>query len=193
MPGAQPPLVFSWKIECLMKICVASLFLRNVCVFLLVPHFFFCTLRLAPFTVQHQLTTNSTSTSEVVCAFLWNATVMSDIPTTNSSLRDLYRAFAPLRQSNNPLQKYFLDKNSHLFDNGGSHSGHRNCKYPTMYSVPENNLFAFALTQSQYVQQQQIDLLLMGAYGQRRIRHLIIGSTTLQLLRSSQIAVLLFR
>jgi len=46
---------------------------------------------------------------------------------------------------------------------------------------------------AQYIEQQQINLLLMGAYGHRRIRHLIIGSTTLQLLRSSQIAMLLFR
>lgn len=46
---------------------------------------------------------------------------------------------------------------------------------------------------SQYTQENQIDLLMMGAYGHSRIRHLIIGSTTIQLLRSSQIAVLLFR
>ena len=44
-----------------------------------------------------------------------------------------------------------------------------------------------------YVEQQELDLLLMGAYGHRRIRHLVIGSTTVQLLRSSQIPVLLFR
>ncbi len=46
---------------------------------------------------------------------------------------------------------------------------------------------------SQYVKQHQISLLMMGAYGHRRIRHLVIGSTTVQLLRSSQIAMLLFR
>lgn len=45
----------------------------------------------------------------------------------------------------------------------------------------------------QYIEQQRINLLLMGAYGHRRIRYLIIGSTTLQILRGSQIAVLLFR
>ena len=44
-----------------------------------------------------------------------------------------------------------------------------------------------------YIEQHQISLLLMGAYGHRRIRHLVIGSTTVQLLRSSQIPVLLFR
>jgi nucleotide-binding universal stress UspA family protein len=33
----------------------------------------------------------------------------------------------------------------------------------------------------------------MGAYGHRRVRHLVIGSTTIQLLRSSQIPLLLLR
>ena len=44
-----------------------------------------------------------------------------------------------------------------------------------------------------YVTQQDINLLLMGAYGHSRIRNLVIGSTTAQLLRSSNIPVLLFR
>jgi nucleotide-binding universal stress UspA family protein len=44
-----------------------------------------------------------------------------------------------------------------------------------------------------YITQQDISLLLMGAYGHSRIRHLVIGSTTAQLLRSSNIPVLLFR
>ncbi|ABW28706.1 universal stress protein [Acaryochloris marina] len=44
-----------------------------------------------------------------------------------------------------------------------------------------------------YIEQHQISLLLMGAYGHRRIRHLVIGSTTVQLLRSVQVPVLLFR
>lgn len=46
---------------------------------------------------------------------------------------------------------------------------------------------------SDYIEQNKISLLLMGAYGHRRIRHLVIGSTTVQLLRSSKIPVLLFR
>jgi len=33
----------------------------------------------------------------------------------------------------------------------------------------------------------------MGAYGYNRIRHLVIGSTTAQVLRSIQIPVLMFR
>jgi len=44
-----------------------------------------------------------------------------------------------------------------------------------------------------YVDSHDIHLLLMGAYGHSRIRHLVIGSTTIQLLRSSQMPVLLFR
>jgi nucleotide-binding universal stress UspA family protein len=44
-----------------------------------------------------------------------------------------------------------------------------------------------------YINQEDINLLVMGAYGHRRIRNLVIGSTTAQLLRSSNIPVLLFR
>ena len=44
-----------------------------------------------------------------------------------------------------------------------------------------------------YITQQDISLLLMGAYGHSRIRHLVIGSTTAQLLRSSNIPLLLLR
>lgn len=44
-----------------------------------------------------------------------------------------------------------------------------------------------------YVEAQNINLLIMGAYAHSRIRHLVIGSTTAQMLRSSHIPVLLFR
>lgn len=44
-----------------------------------------------------------------------------------------------------------------------------------------------------YVAANNIDLLIMGAYGHNRIRHLIIGSTTAQMLRNSHIPILLFR
>lgn len=44
-----------------------------------------------------------------------------------------------------------------------------------------------------YISSNTIDLLLMGAYGHNRIRYLVIGSTTTQILRSSNIPVLLFR
>ena len=43
------------------------------------------------------------------------------------------------------------------------------------------------------VNEQQFDLLLMGAYGHSRIRNLLIGSTTTEMLRLCQIPVVLFR
>lgn len=44
-----------------------------------------------------------------------------------------------------------------------------------------------------YIEAHNISLVLMGAYGHRRIRHLVLGSTAMQLLRSSQVPVLIFR
>ena len=44
-----------------------------------------------------------------------------------------------------------------------------------------------------YVSEHNMDFLVMGAYGHSRIRHLVIGSTTAQMLRGSQIPILLFR
>lgn len=46
---------------------------------------------------------------------------------------------------------------------------------------------------SAYIDQNKINLLIMGAYGHSRIRNLIIGSTTIQLLRNTRIPALLFR
>ena len=43
------------------------------------------------------------------------------------------------------------------------------------------------------VEREGIDLLAMGAYGHSRIRSLIIGSTTTQMIRSCKIPVMLFR
>ncbi|MGQ4650007.1 universal stress protein [Lyngbya aestuarii] len=44
-----------------------------------------------------------------------------------------------------------------------------------------------------YVEEHDINFLIMGAYGHSRIRHLVIGSTTAQVLRSCHIPILLFR
>lgn len=44
-----------------------------------------------------------------------------------------------------------------------------------------------------YVENASIDLLVMGAYGHSRIRNLIIGSTTTQMIRSCMVPVMLFR
>jgi nucleotide-binding universal stress UspA family protein len=46
---------------------------------------------------------------------------------------------------------------------------------------------------SDYVSTNEISLLVMGAYGHTRIRHLIIGSTTTDMIRTCRIPVLLFR
>ncbi|MFY0992968.1 universal stress protein, partial [Halomonas sp. C05BenzN] len=44
-----------------------------------------------------------------------------------------------------------------------------------------------------YQEEQGIDLLVMGAYGHSRIRHLLVGSTTTEMLRKTRIPVLLLR
>ena len=43
------------------------------------------------------------------------------------------------------------------------------------------------------VENDAIDLLVMGAYGHSRVRNLIIGSTTTEMVRSCKIPVLMFR
>ncbi len=44
-----------------------------------------------------------------------------------------------------------------------------------------------------YIEEQNINLLVMGAYGHSQIRHLLIGSTTTLLLRCCRVPTLLFR
>ncbi|MFW5883354.1 MAG: universal stress protein [Verrucomicrobiota bacterium] len=44
-----------------------------------------------------------------------------------------------------------------------------------------------------FIQQNKIDLLIMGAYGHSRIRQLIVGSTTTTMVRTCRIPVLMFR
>ena len=46
---------------------------------------------------------------------------------------------------------------------------------------------------SDHVEKHTVDLLVMGAYGHSRIRNLMIGSTTTQMIRSCLVPVLLFR
>lgn len=46
---------------------------------------------------------------------------------------------------------------------------------------------------SDYVESEKFDLLVMGAYGHSRIRNLIIGSTTTEMIRDCHIPVLCFR
>ena len=46
---------------------------------------------------------------------------------------------------------------------------------------------------NQHVRDRDMHLLVMGAYGHSRIRHLVVGSTTTSLLRTSQVPVLVLR
>lgn len=55
-----------------------------------------------------------------------------------------------------------------------------------LYGTPEDTI-------AQYVIDEDIDFLVMGAYGHSRIRHLFIGSTTTEMIRRCKIPVLLFR
>lgn len=60
---------------------------------------------------------------------------------------------------------------------------------PGMHAVPGAPESVIA----EQVAARSIDLLVMGAYGHSRIRNLIVGSTTTQVVRNCQIAVLLLR
>lgn len=46
---------------------------------------------------------------------------------------------------------------------------------------------------AEYVRSEEVDLLLIGAYGHSRIRHLLIGSVTTAMIRDCRIPVLCFR
>lgn len=48
-------------------------------------------------------------------------------------------------------------------------------------------------TLRQYQQEQQIDMVIMGAYGHSRIRQLLIGSTTTEVIRKTDVPLLLLR
>jgi nucleotide-binding universal stress UspA family protein len=46
---------------------------------------------------------------------------------------------------------------------------------------------------AEYQQQHNIDLLVMGAYGHSRIRHLILGSTTTAMIKRTTVSLLVLR
>jgi len=46
---------------------------------------------------------------------------------------------------------------------------------------------------SRYVEEEGMDMLIMGAYGHSRIRQLLIGSTTTEMIRRCRVPVMLFR
>ncbi|MFA7624086.1 MAG: universal stress protein, partial [Pusillimonas sp.] len=49
------------------------------------------------------------------------------------------------------------------------------------------------VTLREYITEVQAQILVIGAYGHSRIRHLIMGSTTTTLLRTSPVPVLVLR
>ena len=55
-----------------------------------------------------------------------------------------------------------------------------------MHGIPEDEI-------ADYIEAKAINLIIMGAYGHSRIRHLVIGSTTSEMMRQCRVPVLLFR
>jgi len=55
-----------------------------------------------------------------------------------------------------------------------------------MHGIPEDEI-------ADYIEAKAIHLIIMGAYGHSRIRHLVIGSTTAEMMRQCRVPVLLFR
>ena len=96
----------------------------------------------------------------------------------------------------------FQDLELHLItvDTGNTEKAHQHLNYANQaiseagYTPIAKILTGNAETEMErYLAANNIDLLVMGAYGHSRIRHLIIGSTTAQMLRKSHIPILLFR
>ena len=84
---------------------------------------------------------------------------------------------------NNQRAKFILEKAEKILSNTGLQA--INLIHKTGFLV--DCFYEF------YVDDHSIHLLVMGAYGHSRIRHLVIGSTTAQMLRASDIPVLLYR
>lgn len=55
-----------------------------------------------------------------------------------------------------------------------------------LHGIPEDEI-------ADYIETKAINLILMGAYGHSRIRHLVIGSTTAEMMRQCRVPVILFR
>lgn len=95
----------------------------------------------------------------------------------------------------------FTDLQCHVITvSGGSSSNTSNLERATKamndagYQVTSEVLHGEPETViAEKVEKGDYDLLLMGAYGHSRIRNLIIGSTTTEMIRSCKIPVLLFR
>lgn len=55
-----------------------------------------------------------------------------------------------------------------------------------LHGLPEDEI-------ADYIEGKGINMIIMGAYGHSRIRHLVIGSTTAEMMRQCRVPVLLFR
>jgi len=55
-----------------------------------------------------------------------------------------------------------------------------------LHGLPEDEI-------ADYIEAKDINMIIMGAYGHSRIRHLVIGSTTTEMMRQCRVPVLLFR
>ena len=55
-----------------------------------------------------------------------------------------------------------------------------------LHGIPEDEI-------ADYIEENGINMVIMGAYGHSRIRHLVIGSTTAEMMRQCKVPVLLFR
>ena len=82
---------------------------------------------------------------------------------------------------NTPERRHKLEEAAALFASAG-----REVKAFVAATAPETAI-------ADHVEAQEIDLLAMGAYGHSRIRSLIIGSTTTEMIRSCKVPVMLFR
>lgn len=55
-----------------------------------------------------------------------------------------------------------------------------------LHGIPEDEI-------ADYIEAREINMVIMGAYGHSRIRHLVIGSTTTEMMRQCRVPVMLFR
>jgi|SRR5690606_16765218 len=98
----------------------------------------------------------------------------------NPLLRDLDRHVVMVAGATPAAEGHLEWARSRLNASGGRYTLER------LVGEPETEI-------SDYVKAQDIHLLVMGAYGHSRIRQLIVGSTTTQMIRTCLVPVLLYR
>lgn len=98
----------------------------------------------------------------------------------NPLLKDLDRHVVMVANSSPAAEGHLIWARERLIASGGTYTLER------LAGEPEATI-------SDYVKAHDIHLLVMGAYGHSRIRQLIVGSTTTQMIRTCLIPVLLYR